>query len=93
MGSKFLPPINTISKAKYEKVPLLKVDQSGKHLKAKYESIEMKKPTPGIKEEIHAFDGNHLSMPQYSLKYKNEPNAAAMRHLLGGKVVNGEGIN
>lgn len=53
----------------------------------------MKKPTPGIKEEIHAFDGNHLSMPQYSLKYKNEPNAAAMRHLLGGKVVNGEGVN
>ena len=32
-------------------------------------------------------------MPNYSLKYKNEPNAAAIRHLLGGKVVNGEGIN
>ena len=72
-------------------MPLLKVDHSGKHLRAKYDSIEAKKPIS--KEEIHAFDGNHMSMPKYSSKYKNEPNAAAMRHLLGGKVVNGEGIN
>ena len=75
-------------------MPLLKVDYSGKHLRAKYESVETKKQPAGTqKEDIHAFDGNHLSMPSYSLKYKNEANAGAMRHLLGGKVINGEGIN
>ena len=42
-------------------MPLLKVDHSGKHLRAKYDSIEAKKPIS--KEEIHAFDGNHISMP------------------------------
>jgi hypothetical protein len=72
-------------------MPLLKVDQSGKHLRAKYDSLEAKQPISN--EETHAFDGNHISMPKYSMKYKNESNAGAMRHLLGGKIINGEGVN
>jgi len=47
VGSKFLPPINKDSKNKYEKMPLLKVYYSGKHLRAKYESVETKKQPAG----------------------------------------------
>ena len=34
---------------------------------------------------IHAFDPTNISMPKYSSNYKNEKNASAIRHLLGGR--------
>ena len=67
-------------------MPILQVDHSGKHL----HNMEVKK---GNKESFHAFEGQHMSLPQYNSKYKNESNANAIRHLLGGRVVDGQGIN
>ena len=52
--------------------------------------MEVKK---GNKESFHAFEGQHMSLPQDNSKYKNESNANAIRHLLGGRVVDGQGIN
>ena len=33
---------------------------------------------------IHAIDPRNFSMPKYSMKYKNEANMGAVRHLMGG---------
>ena len=40
-----------------------------------------------------AFDPKNISMPKYSSKYQNESNAAAVRHLLGGRRRDGGGVN
>lgn len=45
------------------------------------------------KKKILAFDPKNLSMPKYSAKYLNENNAAAVRHLLGGRRRDGAGAN
>ena len=42
---------------------------------------------------IHSFDPTHVSLPAYSSKYKNESNAAAIRHLIGGRRRDGGAIN
>ena len=36
--------------------------------------------------KVHSFEPSNMSMPKYEDKYRNEKNAAAVRHLLGGKI-------
>ena len=62
-------------------MPLLQIDYS--HGKP---TIEPKKrgQEVDLQQRIHAFDPSNASMPEYSLKYKNEPNVGTVRHLLGG---------
>ena len=45
------------------------------------------------KDKILAFDPKNLSMPKDSSKYVGESNAAAVRHLLGGRRRDGGGVN
>mgnify|MGYP006103511489 CR=1 FL=1 len=72
-------------------MPVLRLNQKSKAL---HSAAAIKKPTPGGANEdltattsdlIHAFDPTNLSMPKYSSNYKNEKNASAIRHLLGGR--------
>ena len=71
-------------------MPVLRLNQKSKAL---HSVAEIKKPTPGAAESmkattndlIHAFDPTNISMPKYSSNYKNEKNASAIRHLLGGR--------
>ena len=72
-------------------MPVLRLNHKSKAL---HSVSEIKKPAPGAAAEgtatttddlIHAFDPSNLSMPKYSSNYKNEKNASAIRHLLGGR--------
>ena len=81
-NSSFLPPINMDSKKNLERIPLLKLDQGSSK-----QNIERMEQNNGLVkgEKIHAFDPKNLSLPEYSSKYQNESNHAAVSHLLGGR--------
>jgi hypothetical protein len=80
-SSSFLPPINRQSKKNLMKIQYLNID-------------DHKRVVEGgrLNGKIHAFDPTNLSMPKYSAKYA-ESNAAAVRHLLGGRRLDGGSIN
>ena len=70
------------------KVPHMRVNLD-KKMTVKPEFIRNLNDSPrkhvGENVLIHSFDPTHISMPKYSSKYKNEKNASAIRHLLGGR--------
>jgi hypothetical protein len=80
IGSSFLPPINKCSKRQMNLIPHLK-----QHERKNSASIEKHLPNQPPMEKISALDPKNLSMPGYSCSYNNEKNAAAFRHLLGGR--------
>jgi hypothetical protein len=75
-GQMFLPPINETCKKQMDRIPHLKSVVNKKNILSERQRKDM----------IFAIDPNNLSMPKYSSKYHNEKNAAAFRHLLGGRV-------
>lgn len=78
------------------RIPHIKVNQD-KKMTVKPEFIRNQNDSPrhhvGETMLIHSFDPNHISMPKYSSKYKNEKNAGAIRHLLGGRRGDGSAPN
>lgn len=86
-----MPPINVESQRRLSEMPVLRLNNKSKAL---HSVGEIKKTTPGAAnyipsanshDLIAAYDPSNLSMPKYSSNYKNEKNASAIRHLLGGR--------
>jgi len=69
-------------------MPILTLKEQGHIIKSKFDKIN--KLDKEVK--IHSLDPSHESMPKYNMKYKNEPNHAAIRHLLGGGPKQGVGV-
>jgi len=81
LGMGYLPPINEASKKNLDHMPVLRVKNEQESRNRKHISDK----TANHIQMIHSFDPTNLSLPNYSLNYKNEKNAAAFRHLLGGR--------
>ena len=91
-----MPPINVESQRRLSEIPVLRLNHKSKAL---HSVGEIKKTTPGAAANamhipsasanshdlIAAYDPSNISMPKYSSNYKNEKNASAIRHLLGGR--------
>jgi len=70
-------------------MPVLKINHESKKIlaggRSKSPTIDTNLETYNSNEGlIQSFDPSYISMPKYSSKYKNDPNAAAFRHMLGG---------